>query len=266
MKDVYKYKDESSPVSFKDADSKKGIVTGYFSNFNTVDSDGDIIRPGAYTKTIKENGPHSSKPRIKHLLNHNSNEPLGNLLDLKEDSVGLYYESQVGTHNLGVDFIKMVESGLITEHSIGFRVIKRNQIGDGKYTEGKAEWEIVEIKLWEGSSLTAWGANQYTPITGMKSEDKVVAAEKASKRIDLLTKSLRNGTFTDETFELLEIELKQLQQLFIDLTKSTKAADEALEPEKKGDESLAILAELRAFSNNLKTAKNGSERSNHGGA
>lgn len=232
MKDVYQYKSDVMPAQFKDADAKKGIVTGYFSNFNTVDSDGDIIRPGAYAKTIKENGPASSKPRIKHLLNHDSQHPLGRLLELKEDETGLYYESQVGTHDEGVNFIKMVESGLISEHSVGFKTIKESKLKDGTN-------EITEIKLWEGSSLTAWGANQYTPLTGMKSEDKVLMAEKANKRIDLLTKALRNGTFNDETFELLEIELKQLQQLFIDLTKTTQPAEEAVKPD-AGNESLLI--------------------------
>lgn len=257
MKDVYQYKSESTPAQFKDADVKAGIITGYFANFNTVDSDGDIIRPGAFTKTIKENGPHSGKPRIKHLLNHDSYKPIGNLLDLKEDSVGLYYESKIGTHELGADFIKMVESGLITEHSIGFRTIKRNQIGDGKYEEGKAEWELVELKLWEGSSLTAWGANQYTPITGIKSEDKKLIAEKASKRIDLLTKALKDGTFTDETLGLLEIELKQLQQAFIDIS-TTPPVDDTVEPESDND--VLLVETIKQFTNKIKSVEDGKQR------
>jgi hypothetical protein len=31
---------------------------------------------------------------------------------------------------------------------------------------------LKEIQLWEGSSLTAWGANQLTPLTGIKGMDK----------------------------------------------------------------------------------------------
>jgi hypothetical protein len=140
MKDIYQYKSDVQPAEFKDADKKKGIVTGYFSHFNSIDSDGDIIRPGAYTKTIAENGPNSTKPRIKHLLNHDPSQPLGKLLDLKEDSTGLYYESQVGTHSLGQDFIKMVESGLIAEHSVGFRTIQQKELKDIK----DAKFEITE--------------------------------------------------------------------------------------------------------------------------
>lgn len=224
MSDVYQYKDcdvvEQFPLSIKDVDGEKGIVTGYFANFNTIDSDGDIIKPGAFVKTINETGPLSRKPRIKHILNHNPSQPLGVLKELKEDGFGLYYESKVGTHTLGQDFIKMIESGLITEHSIGYRTIKFNQLKPwSEWKEGEAMRELTELRLWEGSSLTAWGANPNTPFTGMKSLEK---ADAMGKRIDLLIKALRNGDFSDEGFEMLEIELKQIQQAFIDLTKEEK--------------------------------------------
>jgi uncharacterized protein len=257
MNDVYKFKCGNSPASIKDVDGKKGIVTGYFSHFDSVDSDQDVIRKGAFTKTISENGPQSNKPRIKHLLNHNSSQPLGKLIELKEDNYGLYYESQIGSHALGTDFIKMIESGLITDHSIGFRTIKRNQLREyNNARQNEAIWELTEVKLWEGSSLTAWGANPNTPITGMKSEDK---AKMASNRIELLTKALKDGTFTDETFELIEIELKQLQQLFISLTEKTTEPEQATQPEHKDDE---LLSALKQYANNLKNGTSGTERTN----
>lgn len=220
MEKKYIYKDslvsDSLRLQIKDVDGKKGIVTGYFSDFNSIDSDGDIIKPGAFQKSISQNGPQSGKPRIKHLLNHDSSKPLGVLEVLKEDNKGLYYESRLGTHSLGVDFIKMVDSGLITEHSIGFQTIKYNQLKPwNEWKQGEAARELTELKLYEGSSLTAWGANMNTPLTGLKTEQKV---RKINDRIDILIKSLRDGTFSDETFDLLEIELKQMQQAMIDLT------------------------------------------------
>lgn len=220
MEKKYIYKDslvsDSLRLQIKDVDGKKRIVTGYFSDFNSIDSDGDIIKPGAFQKSISQNGPQSSKPRIKHLLNHDSSKPLGVLEVLKEDTKGLYYESRLGTHSLGVDFIKMVDSGLISEHSIGFQTVKYNQLKPwNEWKQGEAARELTELKLYEGSSLTAWGANMNTPLTGLKTEQKV---RKINDRIDILIKSLRDGTFSDETFDLLEIELKQMQQAMIDLT------------------------------------------------
>lgn len=254
MKNTYSYKDVTvENLTIKDIDGFKGIVTGYFSHFGSVDSDHDIIVKGAFEKTISENGPASRKPRIKHLLNHDPSQPLGVLTELKEDNYGLYYESKIGSHSLGQDFIKMVESGLIQEHSIGFQIMNYVQLKPwDEVKPGEAARSITGVKLYEGSSLSAWGANMNTPLTGMKSEQR---AAKAAGRIDLLCKALRNGTFTDETFDLLEIELKQLQQLFINLTTTTEPEPTTL-PETKND----AMDVLKTFNNNLKTADNGHKR------
>ena len=208
-------------ASIKDADMKLGIVTGYAASFNTLDSDNDIIMPGAFTKTISEQGPNSPQPRIKHLLNHNTSQPVGNPMSVKEDGTGLVYESKIGTHALGVDFLKMVDSGLITEHSIGYRVTRKT------LTNPDADWKdqithIHEVKLYEFSSLTAWGANQYTPLIGVKSKQSI------EDRIERLIKAISNGTFRDSTFELLNDELLFLQKAFKDI--STHAATKAPEP------------------------------------
>ena len=206
---------------------KKGIVTGYFSRFGNVDSDGDIIKAGAFAKTVKEQGPNSAQPRIKHLMNHNPSMPLGKLLSLKEDSTGLVYESQVGSHALGQDFIKMVESGLITEHSIGYKTIKRNQLQDYsgyQRNPSKGMFEITEAKLFEGSSLTAWGANPMTPLTGLKNAvniDNIISQQTA------IEKFCKDSTATDETIEMLLLHSKQLSQYILDIkvNQPAKATD-----------------------------------------
>ncbi len=225
MSEIYQIKQDTIGATVTDVDGVKGVVTGYFSRFNNVDSDGDIIRPGAFKKTIKEQGPDSAQPRIKHLLNHDPSQPLGKLLSLKEDKTGLTYESQVGTHTLGQDFIKMIESGLITEHSIGFRIMKRNQLQSYEnYVKNPSQgmYEISEMKLYEGSSLTAWGANPLTPITGLKSGvdvDLVIAQSQA------IEKFCRNTDATDETIEMLLLHSKQLSQLVLDMKKGTEPVE-----------------------------------------
>jgi HK97 family phage prohead protease len=221
VENIYQIKNGTIGATIDDVDGKKGIVTGYFSHFNNVDADGDIIRPGAFKKSIKENGPNSAQPRIKHLMNHDPSQPLGKLMTLKEDSTGLAYESQIGTHRLGEDFVKMVESGLITEHSIGFRIMKRNQMQP--YEEymknpGKGYYEITELKLYEGSSLTAWGANPLTPITGLKSLGDIDVMIAHTNAIE---KFCRNTDASDETIEMLLLHSKQLAQLVIDIKSST---------------------------------------------
>lgn len=246
---LFLIKDSSHNCSIKDVDGKKGVVTGYFAAFDNVDSDGDIIRKGAFAKTIMESGPSSSQPRIKHLQNHRPDQPLGKIISLSEDQKGLVYESQVGTHTLGADFIKMVESGLITEHSIGYKTIKRNQLQDYEgymKNPSKGWFELTELKLWEGSSLTAWGANSQTPLTGMKTEWKEDDLQKLINRSEALEKFCRNTTATDDTIEMLLIEQKQLTQIIYDL-KSTKPGNTT-----QPDSSKDLVDAIQSFRKQLK--------------
>lgn len=206
-------------ASIKDMDMKEGIVTGYAASFGTLDADRDIIMQGAFSKTIKEQGPESTQPRIKHLLNHNTSQPIGNPLSLMEDSKGLLYESKVGTNSIAVDFLKMVDSGLITEHSIGYSTVRKTVINpDADWMEQKTQ--LHELKLFEFSSLTAWGANQYTPLIGVKSLKTV------EDRIVNLIKAIDGGTFTDTTFIFLQDELLFLQKAFKDITTHAATAPE----------------------------------------
>lgn len=248
MKQIFLSKTYSLKASIKDVDGKKGIVTGYFASFDNVDSDGDIIEKGAFSKSIMESGPNSAQPRIKHLMNHNTSQPLGKIMTLNEDAAGLAYESQIGSHTLGTDFIKMVESGLITEHSIGYQTIKRNQLQDyeGYMKNPLGGWfKLTEVKLWEGSSLTSWGANSNTPLTGMKTEQKEEWFQLLINRQKNLEKFCRNSTATDETIDLLLLENKQLTQLIIDNTQPPKISTE---PPKINEWAEAI----KTFSNSLK--------------
>ena len=50
-------------VEVRDIDEKEGIVSGYFASFDTIDSDNDVIRKGAFKKSIQERGPLSSGNR-----------------------------------------------------------------------------------------------------------------------------------------------------------------------------------------------------------
>lgn len=217
MPNIYEYKNLANEV--KDVSKKDGIVTGYFSSFGTIDAYNDVVIQGAFTKTIAEQGPNSSHPRIKHLLDHDTYLSIGKLMVLKEDATGLYYESKIGSHALGQDFIKMVESGLITEHSIGFRTVKSSM------DDNTGIRTLNELQLFEGSSLRSWGVNQNTPLLNLKGENQ----EDRLDRLAKLEKFARNSDATDETIEMLLLEIKQLTQLTIDL-KTTKPTEEVTKP------------------------------------
>ncbi|MEY4278611.1 MAG: hypothetical protein RL377_615 [Bacteroidota bacterium] len=189
-----------APVDMAD-DSR--TITVYYSAFGNVDSDGDIIMPGAFTKSIKENGP-GAKNRIWHLFNHSTDKPVSKPKELIEDAFGLKAVVKMPNTTLGRDTYELYKDGHITEHSIGFKTIK----SQAKATAN----EITEIQLFEGSSVL-WGANANTPTVSVKSEIKTTVIDEIAKTI----KSLRNGFYTDETFGLLELKLKQLQQYLAEM-------------------------------------------------
>lgn len=215
------YKGFTSDV-IKDIDRKQGIVTGYFAVFGNIDSDGDMIMPGAFNKTIQENGPQG-KNRIMHLWQHNPNDPIGKPHTLKEDNYGLYFESKVVDTVKGSDVIKLYEAGVINEHSIGFNVVKKEQKSD--------HVSIQEIKLWEGSSVT-WGANELTFVTGMKGMDKFSCI---LKERDAAIKAIEKGDYTEETFELLNERVKYLTEQLTKHLTTEVTEPEITQPIKKDD-------------------------------
>lgn len=221
---------KSTQLEFKDIDSKQGIVVGYFAAFGNKDSDGDIIMPGAFTKSIREQGPTSAKPRIKHLLDHNRQNGVAKILALEEDAIGLRYESKAGRHTNGQDWLYMCEDGIITEHSIGFEPVKQQAKADANY--------MTETILWEGSGLQTWGANANTPVEGFKSMTKAIQVNELVDRFDKLEKAMRNGKYSDGTFINIEKELraiKHLLSLTIDTTEP-EPSEVTIQPDTKDAE------------------------------
>ena len=209
---------KSIPASVKDVDVKRRIVEGYFSTWEIVDADNDELMPGAYAKSIKENGPEAVKPRIMHLWQHSAKHPMGRFVEegsLVEDQKGLFFRSKISPTTYGKDALLLYDDGVIDEHSVGMQTVKTQKASAGHN-------QITEVRLWEGSTVT-WGANWDTPVTDMKElslEEKLAAAEKFNNRIETLCKALRDGSYTDDTFILLEIQLKQIQGHYQSLIKT----------------------------------------------
>lgn len=191
----------------KDVDTKSRIISGYYSSFDNMDSDRDVIRNGAFAKSIAERGPESSQPRIMHLYQHKTEQPLGRPKILKEDEFGLYFETYISKTRLGNDVLELYKDGVLNEHSIGFNVIKSRPYEE---EAGQKGTEILEVRLWEGSTVT-FGANEMTPFLGFKDLD----VKGTLDAIESLTKKLKNGTLSDDTFVLLEIELQKLKTSLI---------------------------------------------------
>ena len=231
------------PLEVKDIDATKGVVTFYGSAFGNKDSDGDIVVPGAYTKTLSESGP-AGTGRIRHLWQHDSQEIIGKFLGASQDGHGLLLESQLAKTARGKDAAALYELG-VGEHSIGYVTLKNDRRADGNY--------LQELRLREVSFVT-WGANALTPLVGMKGEDltPAEAIKGLHAKLDRLTKALRTGNLTDETCESLELGLQHLKRGYDELlTAATalKTESAALGTEPAGQPTASDI--VRAFKTDL---------------
>lgn len=142
-------------------DAPQRKVFGYFAAFGNKDHDGDIIVPGAFTKTIAERGPLSARPSIMFLRDHDSTRVPGRLDALVEDDKGLFFEATLAKTPLGDETLELYGMKALNQHSIGFQTVRDH------YDAGSQTRYLEEIKLWEGS-VVPWGSNEMTPLVGMK--------------------------------------------------------------------------------------------------
>jgi hypothetical protein len=209
-------------AEIKDISSDKRQVAVYLAKFDNIDSDNDMIKKGAFTKSIQERGPDSpSNRKIAFLRWHDWEKPIGKFLTLEEDDFGLFAVSQLGTSQLGEDAFRDYTDGIIREHSIGFQYIQdKMKFIEDMNAPDKGYFMISELKLYEGSAVT-FGANSETNVVDvMKSEDKVEKAVKISNEIDILIKGLANGKGSDERLFEMEMKLKYLNSQMLILAKS----------------------------------------------
>ena len=201
-------------MKMDDIDEGNRIVKGYLSSFDTLDSDSDIIRKGAFTKSLQERGVDAkNNRRIAHLRNHDWEHQIGKFLELGEDSKGLYFVSQLGRSTKGNDALADYQDGILREHSIGFNYVK-GKIEKQEDSELGEYYEIKEVKLWEGSGVT-FGANEFTPtLEANKSIEDSDYLLNLNNDMNTLIKALKNGKGTDERLENIEFKLKQIQQKY----------------------------------------------------
>lgn len=143
------------PFEIKEFDEETGIFEGYAAVFNNVDDGGDLIEPGAFTKTLQENGH-----RIKICYQHDPYNPIGKPLEIRQDEVGLFVKGKISDTSTGKDVKVLLKDRVINELSIGYDVIKK------KMKDGVRR--LREIKLYEFSPVT-WGMNKLAIITDVKS-------------------------------------------------------------------------------------------------
>jgi HK97 family phage prohead protease len=221
-KDSNSYQVKSHNLILKDLDMGSRQVAMYLSDFDSLDSDNDIIRRGAFKKSIMERGPLSSSNRkIAFLRHHNWEMPIGKFIELGEDEKGLYAVAKLSSSTDGMDAMADYEEEIIREHSIGFKYMKdKIRFVEDETMDMGGYYEVNEVQLFEGSAVT-FGANEYTNVVEVaKAEGRDKIATKISNEIATLANSLSKGKGSDERQYGFEMKLKYLNSRLLDLAQA----------------------------------------------
>lgn len=140
-----------------EAGARAGRFVGYASVFGVIDSQHDIVECGAFAEATGKGGRG-----VKLLWQHDTKQPIGRIITLREDRLGLYVEGELLLNLIqGAEAYALLKAGEVTGLSIGFtpqkwRTDKRSGVR-----------HLQRVKLWE-ISLVTFPANASAGVTVVK--------------------------------------------------------------------------------------------------
>ena len=199
-------KTERKTLTFRteEYDEEQGIFSGYAAVCGNIDSGGDVIEPGAFTKTIAEGWE-----RVKILALHNDCWlPIGRPLELREDSNGLFIKAKISDTSMGRDIKVLLKDGVLNELSIGYDPVVFD------YDEHGIR-HLREVKLWEVSVVT-WAMNPEAVITDYKADE---ATGRVMAMVEDAATDIKAGR------KISSARLKALREASASMKAATKALD-----------------------------------------
>lgn len=134
-------------LSALDQTGEGGRLHGYASVFGVPDRSGDVVRPGAFRRSLAALAAEGR--RVKFLWQHDPAWPIGIWSDVREDAKGLLVTGEILAQvSRGADALALMQSGAIDGLSIGYRTVKSEPNPE---TGGRI---LTEIDLWEVSLVT----------------------------------------------------------------------------------------------------------------
>lgn len=205
-----------------------GIIEGYASTFNNIDLGGDKVMPGAFKRTLKNNGS-----KVPILADHRMDQQIGWNMDAKEDSSGLYVKGWLDINNNQKAkekysmAQKALEVGAKSGLSIGYAAVGWEIVND-KQTNMSYR-KLKEIKLYE-YSLVTFPMNEEASMTSAKGfdelfEEEINEAELLEKFVAKLKEKGCNESSIKSALErsAAKIESPSLRHLFDEGIKNLKS-------------------------------------------
>ncbi len=186
------------PIMEFKSDGNDWEVAGYVSIFNNVDLGKDIVRPGAFTKSLK------SGRKIRFLYSHDPRSVLGVPKELKEDNKGLYGRFKISKTRLGEETHQLLVDGAIDSFSFGYSAADY-MINDDDTRELKV------IDLYE-ASLVAMPMNPAAIVTDFKDYFTLIdKINKVKAELDQLNNELRG--LVDKDHPLTNAKQQEIMEL-----------------------------------------------------
>ncbi len=166
-------------IEFKTVDDEKGSVEAVFSVYNTLDTDGDVVIPGAIKSGFKNN-------QVPMVFAHKWDQPIGKgVIDTDDDKAtfrgSFFMETEAGkeAYNLAK------EMGDLQEWSFGFRINDYEVAPFQK--DGQDEVDVrylKDLEVFEVSPVLV-GANRETYTLAIKSGEEAVYESNKIIRVKL---------------------------------------------------------------------------------
>ncbi len=172
------------------ADMDKRTIKGYVATW-TADEVGDIIKPGAFAKTIRERGPKQTSDGIRSKIKcgYNHRRIIGLPQVLKEDDYGVYAENKVDKTACDDEILEKIRSGTIDSNSFMYDVI------DWDWDMESGLRVLKEIRMYEEGPVD-FPANEAAVILGLKSH-----LNQMFDNVDGFMKDLREGKLVNHLNE-----------------------------------------------------------------
>lgn len=148
----------------------QGAFEGYASIWGQPDAYGDVIKRGAFLKSLAEHARAKTRPPL--LWSHDPSMPVGTWSSITEDERGLKVTGQLVTATQrGSEAYELLKAGAITGLSIGFRARGSERGPNGARV--LTNIDLVEISL---VSLPAAGRARVTAVRSVSGHGSSAAA------------------------------------------------------------------------------------------
>ena len=206
-----------------EANKEYGEFEGYASVFNNTDLGNDVIKTGAFRKSLRKRGVTG----VKLLYQHKTDMPIGVFEEIKEDEHGLMVKGKLALKTqAGQEAYELLKMGALDAMSIGFRAnpdevsydkrTNKRMIGEVDLMEislvtfpmnpqakvRSVKGEEVSIREWENGMRDAFSLSRSEAKVAAKAVHEVFEAKDTSEKLDVveanaeLVDALKNLTLT----------------------------------------------------------------------